>query len=86
MRFRMQDETTRTEAGEAERIDAAIIGLLLDSTTSWPWSVQELTREQDDELAVEDGLASLYAAGLIHRSGELVFPTRAAIRSHQIIR
>jgi HD-like signal output (HDOD) protein len=82
----MQNETTRTEAGEDDRIDAAIIGLLLDSATSWPWSVEELTRELGDKLAVEDGLTSLYAAGLIHRSGELVFPTRAAIRSHQIIR
>ncbi len=82
----MQDETTRTEAEEANRIDAAIIGLLLDSGSSWPWSVEELTRDLGDKLAVEDGLASLYAAGLIHRSGELVFPTRAAIRSHQIIR
>jgi HD-like signal output (HDOD) protein len=82
----MQVETTRTEAGEEERIDAAIIGLLLDASTSWPWSVEELTRELGEKLAVEDGLASLYAAGLIHRSGELVFPTRAAIRSHQIIR
>jgi hypothetical protein len=82
----MQDETTRTEAGEDDRIDAAIIGLLLDTATSWPWSVEELTRELGDKLAVEDGLAGLYAAGLIHRSGELVFPTRAAIRSHQIIR
>ncbi len=82
----MQDETTHTTAAEAERIEAAIIGLLLDSKTSWPWSVQELTLELGDNLAVEDGLASLYAAGLIHRSGELVFPTRAAIRAHQIIR
>ncbi|HTC58693.1 MAG TPA: hypothetical protein VK691_01075 [Solirubrobacteraceae bacterium] len=82
----MQSETTRTEAGEANRIDAAIIGLLLDSGGSWPWSVEELTRDLGDKLAVEDGLASLCAAGLIHRSGELVFPTRAAIRSHQIVR
>ncbi len=82
----MQNETTRTEAGEDDRIDAAIIGLLLDSATSWPWSVEELTRELGGKLAVEDGLTSLYAASLIHRSGELVFPTRAAVRSHQIIR
>jgi hypothetical protein len=82
----MQDETTHTVAEEAERIEAAIIGLLLDLPVTGPWSVQELARELGESLAVEDGLASLYAAGLIHRSDELVFPTRAVIRAHQIVR
>jgi hypothetical protein len=46
---------------------------LLDSAVQWPWSVKELTRELGDNLAVEDGLASLYAAGLIQvKLGEAV--------------
>jgi hypothetical protein len=85
-RFRIHDEISRTDVNEEERVEAAIIGLLLDATVVGPWSVEELTRELGDPLAVGDAVGSLHAVGLIHRSGDLIFPTRAAIRAHRIIR
>ena len=60
----------------------AILGLLIDGHPVI-WSVAELDRtltapDATPTKATEDALASLYADGLIHRSGEFVFATRAA--------
>jgi hypothetical protein len=61
--------------------EAAILSLLLDLESGCIWSVEELVRELSaPRLEVLDGLASLEGAGLIHRSGEFVFATRAASR------
>ena len=60
----------------------AILGLLVDDHPTL-WSVAELERAIEppgntNSTGTEDTLASLYADGLIHRSGEFVFATRAA--------
>lgn len=44
------------------------------------WSVEELVAEIGRRLDTTDAVAALNAAGLIHRCGEFVFATRAAIR------
>lgn len=61
--------------------DDEILRLLFSSPS--PWSVAELARELGDSDA-EDGVARLAGAGLVHRTGELVSPTRAARRAIEL--
>lgn len=56
-----------------------------------PLSIEEVVRELtapspelDDWEATEDGIRELIAAGLLHRNGEFVFPTRAARRFDEL--
>jgi hypothetical protein len=59
--------------------EGAILGLLLNFETGSLWSEEEVVRQLSaSRLEVTDGLASLQAAGLIHRMGDFVFATRAA--------
>lgn len=49
--------------------------------------VRELTTSApgvDDWEAAEDAIRDLIAAGLLHRNGEFVFPTRAAQRFDEL--
>jgi len=81
---RGNDELTAA-AHDDEAIDQAILGLLLHDRSATPWAVEELVREIGDALGVEDSLARLYGAGLVHRIPEgFVFATRAAVRAHQL--
>lgn len=75
----------RTPAREDEKFDHAVLDLLLHEDAAGPWAHEELVREIGDRVAVEDALARLYGAGLIHRLGDgFVFPTRAAVRASQL--
>lgn len=76
-----QDTVTLAE----DHDDQAILDLLLHGQTSGPWAIEELVREIGDRITVEDALARLHGAGLVHRlSGMFVFPTRAALRGSQL--
>lgn len=67
------------------RVDAAILGLLLDPNSQRPWSVEEVAREIGDEIATADGLARLTAAGLAHRIAEgFVWASRAALHAESL--
>jgi predicted transcriptional regulator len=61
--------------------DQRVLGLLLEPDNQRPWSTDELLREVGDRIVMADSLARLYAAGLIHRLGEFVWPTRPALRA-----
>jgi hypothetical protein len=65
---------------EQERqAEGAILGLLLNFDSGSLWSVEEVVRQLSaSRLEVIDGLASLEAAGLIHRLEDYVFASRAA--------
>jgi hypothetical protein len=66
-------------AGQGRQAEGAILGLLLNFDAGSLWSVEELVRQLSaSRLEVIDALASLQAAGLIHRLGDFVFATRAA--------
>jgi hypothetical protein len=72
-------------AGEQRRAEGAILALLLNFDAGSLWSVEELIRQLSaSRLEVIDGLASLHAAGLIHRMGDYVFATRAASTFDQL--
>lgn len=75
----MGESTECVAVGQGRQAEAAILGLLLDFDAGSIWAVEELVRQLGaPRLQVLDGLASLEAAGLIHRLGEFAFATRAA--------
>jgi hypothetical protein len=65
---------------DPEQVEHVVLSLLLDPEVHAPLSVREIALELGDEVEAEDAVASLRAAGLVHRCHELVFPTRAAAR------
>lgn len=65
------------------RTQQAILSMLVFHSER-PWSVTEVEREIGEGAETTDALAQLYAAGLVHRCGEFVFATRAAIHSERL--
>jgi hypothetical protein len=66
-------------AEQERRAQGAILGLLLNFEAGSMWSVEEVVGQLSaSRLEAIDGLASLQAAGLIHRVGDFVFAARAA--------
>jgi hypothetical protein len=60
----------------------AILGLLIDEHPGL-WHIAELDRtltppNARPSASTEDAVAALYADGLVHRTGDFVFATRAA--------
>jgi hypothetical protein len=59
--------------------------LTLGDDVQRPWTPHEMALEIGSNAVVEDTIADLHAAGLIHKTSDgFVFATRAAIRYHQI--
>jgi hypothetical protein len=71
---------------EEENTDAetCILAWLLDDDYQRPWSVDEVLREYGDRIAATDAIENLRGNGLIHRMGDFVFATRAAVRAEEI--
>lgn len=65
------------------RTQQAILSMLVFHSER-PWSVAEVEGEIGEGAETTDALARLYAAGLVHRCGEFVFATRAAIHSESL--
>jgi hypothetical protein len=79
---RSQDE--ECEAGLIEdRLDELVLTTMLHGP-SFPWTAQELARELQAPLEVQDAVRRLTEAGLVHGFGEFVFPTRAARRAGEL--
>jgi len=68
-------------ARREDALDDELLRLLFNSP--YPWTVAELARELGDDGA-EDGLRRLAGAGLVHRSGDFAFPSRAARRAREL--
>jgi hypothetical protein len=75
----MQAQSNETVAERDHQTERTILTLLL-SDGQCVWSVEELVAEIGRRLDTTDAVAALNGAGLIHRCGEFVFATRAAIR------
>lgn len=72
-------------AADDERLDQAVLDLLLHGEAAGPWAEEELVREIGDRVAVQDALARLHGAGLVHRLAErFVFASRAAVRASRL--
>jgi predicted transcriptional regulator len=79
---RSEGEPSKDRFTEADN-DKTVLHLLLDDPL--PWTVDEIVREvSSSRLETVDAIARLAGAGLVHRSGEFVFPTRAARRADEI--
>lgn len=79
------DESERLPAHENPgQIEQAIFCTLVSSQEQRPWSVREMEMELGSPIAVEDSLRRLQAGGLIHRCGDFVWATRAAILADEV--
>ena len=81
----MPDEQPIPPADSEARAEWAVLNLLIDSDAQRPRSVEEIIRERGDRVEAIDAIDRLYGYGLIHRTGEFVFATQAAVRFSQIV-
>jgi hypothetical protein len=82
---------TRTPDADDATTEAAVLRQLL-ALHPVQLTLEELIREvadDPDEFAATDAVAravrQLSAAGLVHRTGEVVLPSRAALRFDQLL-
>jgi hypothetical protein len=78
-------------AGDDAQIEAAVLCLVL-SLHPAQVTLEELTREVADDPeafaerdAIERAAGDLTRAGLLHRSGDFVIPSRAALRFSELL-
>lgn len=65
-----------------EHRDGNVLWLIIDS--GWPWTVDEIACELGSPLGAADAVSRLSGAGLLHRVGEFVLPTRAARQADRL--
>lgn len=70
----------RAEVHPIDQREREVLYLLFHDP--YPWTVEELRREVGTEA--ESSVGSLAGAGLLHRFGDFVIPTRAARRSDEL--
>ncbi|HEY1689366.1 MAG TPA: hypothetical protein VGF95_10965 [Solirubrobacteraceae bacterium] len=75
----MQGDHIQEQDERQGAIESAIHGMLVDRDEQRPWSVREIELEIGDARLVSDALGNLYGCGLVHRCGEFVWATRAAL-------
>ena len=78
------DHPTPTPAQQDINADGNILLWLTQDDAQRPWSVDEIIREYGDHADATDALARLHGVGLIHRQGEFVWATRAALYADEI--
>ncbi len=78
------EQPTPTVEPDSTTVESGILDRLIYPNDQRPWSVDELIRDTKSRLGTIDALTSLHGLGLIHRCGDLVFPTRAALRSNEL--
>ena len=80
----MHDETTSGPALELDRVQSTLLELLLTDEAPGLWSHDEIAHAMGDPVIAVDAVEALHAAGLLHRVGDFVFPTRAAARYRRL--
>lgn len=81
----MQDQPSDVDVGRADdEVEREVLTLLLESRLPGPWSVWELGLQLGSELVAADAVMRLHAVGLVHLCHEFVWPTRPAVRAHQL--
>jgi hypothetical protein len=72
-------------AADSDRLERDVLYMLLDPDFKGPWTVAEIGREINDPVCAKDAVRSLCEVGLAHRSGEIVFASRAAARCFRLM-
>ncbi len=80
----MQHHRTPDRPPNAERLDGAILELLVNRDQQRPWSENEITRAIGRNVSALISLEGLRRAGLIHRWHDFVSATNAAVHFHEI--
>jgi hypothetical protein len=80
----LDERTCEPTLVEASRSEAIVMLMLLHAGHWWPWSISEVAQELGDETLATEAVAGLHAAGLVHRFGEFVLPTRPATKMRQL--
>jgi hypothetical protein len=80
----MQNETSRAAMPERGDVRRVVLSLLLSPEDQRPWLPREIELEVGDQVATVDALDQLYGEGLVHRLGEFVFATRAAVNMGRV--
>lgn len=83
----MQDDPSADQNDvlrDSRVIEAGIYDRLVTPDQQRPLAVRELVLEIGDQIEVEDALAQLHGSGLVHRCGEFVWATRAALAADAI--
>lgn len=80
----MQDQTTSASACEFDALQHTLLDLLLTDESPGLWSNEEIAVAMGDPVVAVDAVDTLHAAGLLHRLGDFVFPTRAAARYRRL--
>lgn len=78
----MVSSEEQTPGERMDRRERTVLHLLIQDP--FPWMIEELGRELGDETSTSDAVAALAGAGLVHRFGEFVIPTRSARRSDEL--
>ena len=78
----MHDQPTPEAPEPMDLADQDLLTTLTDEDRQRPWSLEELAREYGAEAG--ESVARLTRAGLVHRSGDFVWATRAAIRAREL--
>jgi hypothetical protein len=82
-----EQQPTLNDSEQAEyATDDTVLDLLIRGDSHRPWTTRELALEIGSQAFVEDALANLHAAGLIHKTSDgFIFAARPAIRYHEIV-
>lgn len=78
----MVSSDEQTPGERMDRRERTVLHLLIQDP--FPWTIEELGRELGDRASTSDAVATLAGAGLVHRFGEFVIPTRSARRSDEL--
>jgi hypothetical protein len=70
---------------EEDTLRRAILGLLVQEGSRWPWSIREIEAEVSDQQAVQDVVRQLQGLGLVHRCNEFLWPTRAVLAAEGLL-
>jgi hypothetical protein len=70
-------------AEQERRADGVVLSLMFHGR-SWPWNMDEIARGLAASPPPRTPVCRLNSAGLVHRHGDFVFPTRTARRAAEI--
>jgi hypothetical protein len=80
----MQDETIPDPGRLLDEMQQCVLCVLLAPVGSGLYSMHELGVAAGDHDAAGFAVVELHASGLVHRLGEFVFATRAAVRAREL--